>query len=71
MKSSSSSEKREFIKERDSLLHQARNEENQSRRDKILKKHQTVRKREGHQSRKYFNKKNKKREVNARIFIKL
>ena len=30
-----------------------------------------MRKREGHQSRKYFNKKNKKREVNARIFIKL
>ena len=34
----------ESIKERDSSLHQARKEENPSRRDKILRKHQTVRK---------------------------
>ena len=34
-----------------------------------MRKHQTVRKKEGHQVRKNFNKK-KEREVNARIFIK-
>ena len=36
--------KREFIKKRDNSLHQVRKEGNPSRRDKILRKHQTVRK---------------------------
>ena len=57
MKSSSSSEKREFIKERDNSLHQARKEGNPSRRDKILRKHQAVQKKRGS-----FQKKKKKRE---------
>ena len=39
-------QKRDYIKERDNSLHQARKEENPSRRDKILKKHQTVGKKE-------------------------
>ena len=76
----------EFIKERDNSLHQARKEKkkkNPSRRDKILRKHQTEEKREGYQARKDFNQREREtdterererereREVNARIFIKL
>ena len=56
MGSSSSLEKRVYQR-KGSSLHQARKEENPPRRDKILRKHQTVRKKKGHQARKDFNKK--------------
>ena len=63
MKSSSSSEKREFIKERDNSLHQARKEKkNPSRRDKILRKHQAMRKKRDSFQKKKKKKKKKERE---------
>ena len=46
--------------------------ESPSRRDKILRRYQTIRKRESHQARKDFNqKREREREVNTRIFVKL
>ena len=38
------------------------NKESPSRRDKILRRYQTMRKREGHQARKDFNQKKRERE---------
>ena len=67
MKSSESSENRAH--QRKGIVHSIKlGKKNPSKRDKVLRKHQTMRKRDCHQARKDFNKKKEMKRIECKNF---